>query len=71
MVNVSTNSGVGKKILRNNGKQFTHNGYFWLSSGKSEMEGSVKVYFSTEKHTIYRKGLGDLPKIVLTLMKSC
>ena len=27
----------------------------WLSSGSSEMEGSDKVYFSTEKPTIYRK----------------
>ena len=35
------------------------------------MEGKEKVYFSTEKPTIYHKSLGDLPEILLlSLMKS-
>ena len=59
MITVMSHSGVGvsKKFLRDSGKWFTCSGYFWLSSGRSEMEGSEKVYFSTEKRTIYRKSL--------------
>ena len=59
MVTVMSNSGVrvSKKILRENVERFTCSEYFWLSSGRSETEGSEKIY-STEKPTIYRKSLG-------------
>ena len=45
-------------MLRENGERFTGSEYFWLSSGRSEMEGSEKVYFTTEETTIYPKSLG-------------
>ena len=60
MVTVTSNLGVGvrKKMLRENGARFTGSKYFWLSSGRSEMEGREKVYFITEETTIYPKSLG-------------
>ena len=64
MVMVTSNSGVGvsKIFFRDNGKRFTCSEYFWLSSSRSEVESSEKVYFSTEKPAIYRKSLEDLPE---------
>ena len=61
MVTMTSNSGVGvsKKILRENGERFTCSKYFMLSSCRSEMEGSKKVYFTTEKPTIYTNSLGS------------
>ena len=61
MVTVASNSGVAvskKKMLRENGERFTGSKYFWLSSGRSKMEGRVKVYFTTEETIIYPKSLG-------------
>ena len=61
METVTSNSEVGvskKKMLRENGERFTSSKYFWLSSGRSEMEGREKVYFTTEETTIYPKSLG-------------
>ena len=54
MVTVMSNSGVGvsKIILRENGERLTCIQYFWLSSSRSEMEGSEKIYFTTEKPII-------------------
>ena len=54
---MSTGIQSSKKILRENGELFTCSEYFWLSSGRSEMEGSKKVYFTTEKPTIYHESL--------------
>ena len=65
MVIVTSNLGVGvskvffqKMANRLVYKQFTCREYFWLSSGSSEMEGSEKIYFTTEKTIIYTKSLG-------------
>ena len=43
--------GVSQKMLRENGELCSK--YFWLSSGRSEMEGREKVYFTTEETTIH------------------
>ena len=59
MVTKTSNSGVKvskKKMLRENGERITGSEYFWLSSGRSEMEGREKVYITTET-TIYPKSL--------------
>ena len=60
MVTMTLNMGVGvsKKNLRENGERFICSEYFLLSSSRSEMEGSKKVYFTTEKPAIYPKSLG-------------
>ena len=55
MVTVTSNSGVEvckKKMLREIGERFTGSEYFWLSSGRSEMEGREKLYFTTEETAI-------------------
>ena len=60
IVTMTSNSGVevSKKMLRENGERFTGIEYFWLSSGRSEMKGREKVYFTTEETTIlYPKSL--------------
>ena len=60
MVTVTSNTGdgVSKKMLRENDERFTGSKYFWLSSGRSEMEGNENVYFTTEETTTYPKSLG-------------
>ena len=55
-VTMTSNSGVEvSKKNASNGELFTGSEYFWLSSGRSEMEGREKVYFTTEETTIYPK----------------
>ena len=59
MATMTSNSGVGvrKKFLGEFDELFTCSEYFWLFSGRSEMEGSEKVYFTTEKPTLYHESL--------------
>ena len=65
MVTVMSNSGVGvsKKKLANSLLEVNISGSPVVA--ERWMEGSEKVYFSTEKPTIYRKSLEDLPEILL------
>ena len=66
MVTMTSNSGVevcSKKCFEKiaNGLlavNISGSEYFWLSSGRREMEGREKVYFTTEETTIYPKSLG-------------